>query len=85
MFFLWLPMYCAYLNFRVWVIWASVVCSFFQKWLEIFWFIWLFDSHLSTYGNLCFGYFDFTVFVFFCYECVKVADGSIMCGCWATC
>ena len=31
MFFLWLPMYCAYLNFRVCVIWASVVCLFFQK------------------------------------------------------
>ena len=51
-FFLWLPMYCAYLNFKVWVIWASVILSSFQKWLESFWFIWSFDNHLSTYGNL---------------------------------
>ena len=36
MFILWLPMYCAYLNLRVWVIWASVAFSFFQKWLESF-------------------------------------------------
>ena len=32
MFLLWLPMYWAYMNFNVWV-------------------IWLFDNHLSTYGN----------------------------------
>ena len=44
-------MYWAYLNFRVWVICVSVTLSFFQKWLESFWLICLFDSHLSTYGN----------------------------------
>ena len=31
---------------------ASVTLSFIQKWLESFWFICSFDSHLSTYGNL---------------------------------
>ena len=39
MFFLWLPMYWAYLNFNVWMIWASAIFLFFQKWLESFWFI----------------------------------------------
>ena len=52
MFIMWLPMYWAHLNSKVWVIWASVTLLFFQKWLESFWFIWLLDSHLSTYGNL---------------------------------
>ena len=33
--------------------WASIIFSFFQKWLESLWLIWSFDSHLSTYGNLC--------------------------------
>ena len=51
-FFLWLLMYWAYLNFKVWVIRASITFSFFQKWLESFWSICLLDSHLSTYGNL---------------------------------
>ena len=32
---------------------ASVTLSLFQKWLKSFWFIWSFDSHLSTFGNLC--------------------------------
>ena len=32
---------------------ASVTLSFIHKWLESFWFICSFDSHLSTYGNLC--------------------------------
>jgi hypothetical protein len=27
------------------------------KWLESFWFIWVLDSHLSTYGNLCLARF----------------------------
>ena len=48
--FLWLPIYCAYLNFRVWVICVSGICLLFQKWLESFWLICLFDSHLLTYG-----------------------------------
>jgi hypothetical protein len=48
--FLWLPIYCAYLNFRVWVICVSGTRLLFQKWLESFWLIWLFDIHLSTYG-----------------------------------
>ena len=55
MFFLWLPIYWAYLNFSVWVICASLTLSFIQKWLESFWFICSFESHLSTYGNLCFA------------------------------
>ena len=49
---LWLPMYWAYLNIKVWVIWESVILLFFQKWLESFWFICSLDSHFSTYGNL---------------------------------
>jgi hypothetical protein len=32
---------------------VSGIWSFCQKWLESFWFIWVFESHLSTYGNLC--------------------------------
>ena len=48
--FLWLPMYCAYLNFRVWVICVSGTCLLFQKWLDNFWLICLFDIHLLTYG-----------------------------------
>ena len=52
MFFLWLPMYWAYLNFSIWMILASVTFFFFHKWLESFRFICLLDSHLSTYGNL---------------------------------
>jgi hypothetical protein len=51
-FFLWLPIYWAYWNFSVWVIWVSVILSLSQKWLESFWFIWVFDSLLSTYENL---------------------------------
>ena len=53
-FYMWLPMYCAYQNFSVWVIWASItfLFIFFQKWLESFWFIWVLDDHLSTQGNL---------------------------------
>ena len=50
-FFLWLPMYCAYLNFRVWVICMLGTCLLFQKWLESVWLICSFDSHLLTYGN----------------------------------
>jgi hypothetical protein len=53
MFFLWLPVYWAYLNFKVWVICVSGTLSFFQKWLESFWFISSFASHLATYGNFC--------------------------------
>ena len=52
MVFLWLPLYCAYPNFSVWLIWAFVTISFFHKWLDSFWCIWVFDSHSSTYGNL---------------------------------
>ena len=52
MFFMWLPMYWAYQNFKVCVIWAFVTFLFFQKWLESFWLMWVLDSHLSTYGNL---------------------------------
>ena len=52
MFFLWLPMYWAYLNFKLWVIWALVTFLFFQNWLESFWFICVLNSHLSMYGNL---------------------------------
>ena len=51
MFFLWFSMYWAYLNFRVWVICVSAILSFFQKWLESFWLISSFESHLATYGN----------------------------------
>ena len=47
MFFLWFPMYCANLNFNVWVICVSGIFSFRQKWLESFWLIWVFDIHLS--------------------------------------
>ena len=57
MFFLWLPIYWAYLNLSVWVIWVSGIFSSCQKWLESFWFIWVLDSHLSTYGNLCLARF----------------------------
>ena len=52
-FYLWLPIYWAYLNFRVWVTCVFVIFSSFQKWLESFWLIWSFDNHLSTYGNFC--------------------------------
>ena len=52
MFFLWLPMYWAYRNFKVCVIWASVTFLFFQKWLESFWLMWVLDNYLPTYGNL---------------------------------
>lgn len=52
MFFLWFPIYWAYRNFNVCVIWVSGILSFCQKWLESFWFICLFDNHLATYGNL---------------------------------
>ena len=45
-------MYWANLNFRVWVIWVSRLFTFFQKWLDNFWLICSFESHLSTYGNL---------------------------------
>ena len=51
-FFLWLPMYWAYMNFRVWVIWASVILLCFHKWFEIFWLIWSLDNHFSMYGYL---------------------------------
>jgi hypothetical protein len=34
--FLTFPMYCPYLNFRSWVICASVMLGFVQKLLEIF-------------------------------------------------
>ena len=44
-------MYWAYLNFRVWVTCVSGTLLSFQKWLESFWLICLFDSHLPTYGN----------------------------------
>ena len=44
-------MYWANLNFRLWVIWVSATFTFFQKWLESFWLICSFESHLSTYGN----------------------------------
>ena len=37
--FLWFSMYWAYLDFKVWVIWASVTLSAFQKWLKSLWFI----------------------------------------------
>ena len=52
MFFLWLPIYWAYRNFSVWVIWVSGIVSLCQKWFESFWFIWVFESHLSIYGKL---------------------------------
>ena len=52
-FFVWLPIYWAYLNFSVWVIWTSVTFLFFHNWLESFWFIRSLASHFSTYGNLC--------------------------------
>ena len=48
----WLPIYCAYQNFRVCVIWASTVPGFFKIWLESLWFIWSLDVHLSMYVNL---------------------------------
>ena len=63
MFFMWLPMYCVYLYFNVWMIWAFVMLSFFQKWLDSFWLIWVFDSHLSTYWNSA---LDVTIFWFLC-------------------
>ena len=34
------------------MIWVSGIWSLCQKWLESFWLIWVFESHLSTYGNL---------------------------------
>ena len=52
MFFLWLPMYWAYRNFRVCIILVFVVPGFFQNWLESLWLIWLLDVHLSIYVNL---------------------------------
>ena len=48
--FVWLPMYWAYLNSRVWVTCVSGTWSLIQKWLESFWLICIFDSHLFTYG-----------------------------------
>ena len=40
---------CVGLNFRVWIIRVSDTLSFCQKWLESFWFfwVWVFDNHLS--------------------------------------
>ena len=51
-FFLWFPMYCAYMNFNVWVICVSGISSLCQKWLESLWLIWVSEIHLSTYENL---------------------------------
>ena len=48
----WLPIYWAYQNFRVCVIWASVIPRFFQIWVESLWLIWSLDVHLSIYVNL---------------------------------
>ena len=45
-------MYWVYRNFRVCVMWASMVPGFFQNWLENLWFIWPLDVHLSMYVNL---------------------------------
>ena len=52
MVFMWLPMYCAYLNFSVWVLRASVTFSFLQNWLDNFWCIWVFDTYLPMFGYL---------------------------------
>ena len=54
-FFLWFSMYWAYLNHRVWEFWVYVILSTLQRWVESLWSIWLFDNHLSTYGNSFFG------------------------------
>ena len=56
------------------------ILSSFQRWSESFWLICSFDNHLSTYGNFCLA--DVVSRVHgFCYKCVKVADGSIVCSC----
>ena len=49
---IWFPMYWVHWNLRVCVNWASVIPVTFEKWLESLWFICLFNSHLSKYGNL---------------------------------
>ena len=85
MVFLCLLMYCTNLNFNAWVIWASVTFSFFHKWLDSFWCISVFDSHLSMYGNLVLVVCASHFWCFYYYECVEIMDGSIMCGCQATC
>ena len=32
------------------MIWVFGIWSFFQKWLDNLWFVWVFETHLSTYG-----------------------------------
>jgi hypothetical protein len=54
----WLPIYWAYWNFRVCVIWAYVVPGFFRKWLQTLWLLWLLDVHLSTYVILKWAQLD---------------------------
>ena len=58
MFFLWLPMYWAYLNFKVWVIWAYDILLFFPEVVgefvvylfvgEPFFYIWEFQYGFQT-------------------------------------
>ena len=52
MFFLWLPMYWAYLNLNVWVIWASVI---FPKILREF-LVYLFVGEPYFYVWICVGH-----------------------------
>ena len=35
----WLPIYWAYRNFKLCVIWASIILGLFQNWLESLWLI----------------------------------------------
>ena len=53
----WFPIYWAYQNFRVCVIWALVIPRFSQNWLERLGLIWSFDVHLSMYVNLDWAHF----------------------------
>ena len=47
-----LPIYgYSMVTHRVWVIWVFGIFTFFQKWLDSFWLICSFKSHLSTYGD----------------------------------
>jgi hypothetical protein len=50
--FLAFPMYCPYLNFRSWVICASMIVGFVQKLLEIFLSICGLFTHLFMLSNV---------------------------------
>ena len=65
--------------------WASKIPKAFKNLLDSLCCIWLFDNHLSMYGNLFFCQLGFMYPMFFVDKCVKVADGCVVSSHWATC